>query len=154
MQYRTGAAPLNTLTEQIQVSVVASNEANEPPAWVGVIPLWPTVLDGVTQTLDTSLAPDAEIVLVQGVLAPATATPCYIGVYDFLVGVDPWPPNGPPQFCFPLGDGAGGPFGNTWPMAYRSRLSGNRYFRFATLDDIATGSFAGAGEAYIQALVR
>ena len=85
----------------VSVGVCASNEANDPPAWVGAVRCSHELVPALT----TQEFPDPELVMVQGIVPVGIAAPRFLHVHDrdstITAGL-------PPSFCFPLGVGAGG----------------------------------------------
>lgn len=106
--------------DKISVAIVASDEANEPPEWVGLVPCgFNTVNPLVNTSVRTTSIFMPELVRVEGVVGAAVAAPRYLHIHDAgagsMAGVTP-------LISLPLGAGvgAGGGFGGQWKVNLRT----------------------------------
>lgn len=142
LEYRTAdpVAPRANVT----IAVVASNEANDPPEWVGTIKLGQQF---ATSLLDTSQIPDPELVWVHAAPLETVVTPRFLHVHDRGTGGFP---GASPVFSFPICGPSGNPAGNgVYPLRYKS-LSG--FLR--VMASSTNGTSAIVADCILQAVVR
>lgn len=128
----------------ITVSLVASNEANEPPEWVGEIHALPSVSSFVT----SAQIPDPELVSVQVVPSAGLAAMRWLHVHDRGLGV---PIAGlVPAFALPICDAAGAPVGSGhFPIRFRSSSG-----YFYVVPSSTAGVTTIALDCFVQAVFR
>jgi hypothetical protein len=99
---------------RVTVSLVATNLANDPPAWVGDIR---ASAAGAAVIVNSVRIPDPELVIVQGAINEGVVGARFLHIHDRPFGS---PFAGLiPAFSIPLGN-AGGQ-GGSWPLPFRSQ---------------------------------
>lgn len=135
----TGPTPLGLIT----LSLMASNEANEPPEWVGTV----RALANAGPALSSVQIPDPELVLVQAVPMVGVAAARFLHIHDRgNVAVAALTP----AFVFPICDAAGAPVGSgSFPCRFRS-ASGFFNISASSTADITTVEL----DCIMQAVLR
>lgn len=146
LEHKGAAGAVASFDGQCNVVCVGSNEANEPPEWVGCVRAQPTSISSIVtgQQLATQQFPHVEIVSVEGIISAAVATARYLHVHD----------NGPiavagavPAFVFPLGN-AGGQ-GGSFKLNFRSVSQEVRIVASST-----SSTTTAVNDCSVQAIVR
>jgi hypothetical protein len=133
------------LTGDVTVTVVASNEANPPPEWLGVLRLSPGASAGPLSSLSL---PNPELVALHAVPAVGVAAPRYLHVHDVVSTAGPL--GGSPAFCLPICGPTGAPAGNgITKLRYRS--AAGAFVIYASSTALITTQ---ANDCVIQAVMR
>jgi hypothetical protein len=134
-----------TLNGDVTVTVVASNEANPPPAWLGVLRLGVGVL---ANTITSLSIPNPELVELHAVPVVGVVAPRYLHVHDLP---SPFAALGAaPAFCFPICGPNGVPVGNgVTRLRYRSTAGA-----FVILSSSTAAATTSTADCALQAVMR